>query len=493
MRASQVSIHILTSNYSKYDDNYRSYSYDMYSDSDSSGRRLFGGFGDILSSAEDQSRLYDVTFEVRVASAIEGAAAIVQGLPTALVNAAEAYLGRTPAHIGSVTYIRRVTAPPPPAAPPPAEPPGMLCDDSCERAFNGHCEDIEAKRLEDKSSGSDLSVTGELESQLNVMSNINIGSMMTGDPNGILDGTAKPGSCSLGSDCFDCSVARSLCTTCEPACRARGFRMGARPQSGNGEGEWCLDTMFGDGVCDPACNNAECGHDNDDCSLQEALEVCVLATPHLASECECLSRLSIVLTCGERAPQVCEPLHANRYLKSKPANVSSSTYVTGSNRSADNVPIEARLTTLNPFLVSLDTTTNKWTIAIDFTLQLRWRDSRFHMLPCRRLLPDQLHVHVSKDAYISVRYSKEENKSLLWFPSMTLESHPLDYTTRTNERFAIRSASFAFTSGETGEDETAWSGVAPPDGGATCYDCAPPLACPRRARARACAFLPSCV
>jgi hypothetical protein len=69
--------------------------------------------------------------------------------------------------------------------------------------------------------------------------------------------------CQLGSDCSDCGV-RIFCVDCPEACQAKAIE---DPAGG------CMQSMWGDSICDPNCNNLACNHD--DCTSPQIIEKCV--------------------------------------------------------------------------------------------------------------------------------------------------------------------------------------------------------------------------
>jgi hypothetical protein len=184
----------------------------------------------------------------------------------------------------------------------------------------------------------------------------------------------------------------------------------------------------------------ECGHDGGDCSFDESFARCY-------------------------------PLHNNRALTNRPGNTSFAPFVLGTNRTDVFVPVEPRVTRLEPFHVELDET--KWRMAVGFTLQLRWRDSRFPLLPCTLLLPQLLAMRTSTDA--RGRSDLMNYSSMLWMPRAAIAGAALSYTTAKDPSTLSATPVYAITRADlhfTPEDVTPWeSGVLPPDGGESCYDC----------------------
>ena len=126
--------------------------------------------------------------------------------------------------------------PPPNPRPPPFPPvvPGrqhrvkpMLCNNQCEYARDGMCDD-----------GGDAEDAYE--------------------------------NCALGTDCADCGPrgGEQLCVSCPVQCNALGASK--RPN------EWCTEAMWANnGMCDPTCNNWECQHDGGECAAADILDVCL--------------------------------------------------------------------------------------------------------------------------------------------------------------------------------------------------------------------------
>jgi hypothetical protein len=343
--------------------------------------------------------------------------AIAASLTVAAVTEAAAAAGVKVESVSAPASKSVAVAPPPPQLPPPEAPLGMLCSDRCATAANGVCEDPHARRhaARDGESSSD----DESNSYDSYDSH---------------DETPT-GSCLLGTDCTDCG-ARSLCTTCQPQCRRRGLRLGKE--------EWCFESMLNDGICDGNCNVRECGYDGQDCSVMEIYDGCA-------------------------------PLHeANRALRSKPANASATPKLFGTNTSSVLVAVEPRLLRLKPFKVSLDSTKDEWSMEIEFTLRLRWRDSRYPTFPCEGVFPTLLHVS-STDTDHETRQSSEKKKKLLWFPKISLEDFPLHYDTmdtlKTPPRHAIATGTFTFVAGDNGTSSIWADGKVPADGATTCHDC----------------------
>ena len=232
--------------------------------------------------------------------------------------------------------------------------------------------------------------------------------------------------CSYGSDCIDCGTrsdpSLALCTSCPLECNNKGA---ADRDTSN----WCLEAAWGaNGVCDPACNNAECDHDGSDCTLSQALDEC-------------------------------KPLQA--------AQGAALVTVAGSKAN-----VEFNIIQMEPFNVALDDTTNQWKMEIEMTISLRWSDSRLLTAECRKKLNEMLSF--DSDATAQTREELEANRALLYMPSFEVNKTTMTYL---NDMIAdpgavrneVTSAKFDFTSGNSSRP---WMGEgAAPDGSVECIDC----------------------
>jgi len=249
--------------------------------------------------------------------------------------------------------------------------------------------------------------------------------------------------CPFGSDCADCGP-RVVCDPADDAevcsldCQQRAWR------DGTAGGAFCASVMIGNGHCDAACNNWECGHDFGDCDEWE----------HVVPKC----------TVEQEA--------LGNALTRRPGRFSSLTNQTLAGHNASElVAMQLRVQRFPAF--SLDRNTEGvWIIKLTgLELGLQWRDSRLLTAPCTRVLHQMYTIARSGDRdTVQGRAEVQSHKRLLWFPH--LEMFELDLTdltvdTRTNTK-KIASSSFLLTPGAA-----PWQSAArPADGSGACVDCA---------------------
>ena len=79
-----------------------------------------------------------------------------------------------------------------------------------------------------------------------------------------------------GSDCADCGV-RIFCVSCPAACQARNLQLFATLGSVAGAKvateQFCLESAWNNGNCEPGCNNLECGYN--ECTSTQIVAACV--------------------------------------------------------------------------------------------------------------------------------------------------------------------------------------------------------------------------
>ena len=210
-----------------------------------------------------------------------------------------------------------VPSPPPPPLPPLLPYAKSVCLNTCEGlAYNGICDDVGAEH----------------------------------------DGLRDEAECVTGTDCYDCEGARSVCEageeTCSDQCRQLAYERASQGLS------FCASGMLSNGVCDPECNNYQCGHDAWDCDELVAKDVC--SDLHLATP---------------------------TYWRQQPGNYSAATQTTLGTKDLSLLPaMELRVISFQSFHVSDDG--GVWKIdAPEIKLSMRWRDSRLATAPCRLMLP----------------------------------------------------------------------------------------------------------
>ena len=267
-----------------------------------------------------------------------------------------------------------------------------------------------------------------------------------GNPNQDFTQTStKLGDCAAGTDCFDCNPTM-LCSSCTAECRNRGLRMG--------QAHYCLEAAFNDGRCDPACNVRECGNDG-------------YRAPDGTGESDC-SALEVATSCT---------LDVTAADTTKPANSTGAPYVIGSRDRATRVAMELLLTKMAPVSLNFDSSTGLWSLGVDFTTRLRWRDSRFKTNPCANYLTELIDLEAA-DAGAVTRIRKEAYKELMWFPKVQLSGKTIDYSIDSVDKSrSVYEAGLTYQEAGLGgawDKSMASSPQVPmmsPDGQTTCYDC----------------------
>ena len=94
--------------------------------------------------------------------------------------------------------------------------------------------------------------------------------------------------------------------------------------------------------CHRNCNNWQCNHDGDDCTLDQALTVCRPAM--------------------RRRAAIYKAIPPNQYLRT-----SSGGFVT-----PDRAPVELAVTEMEAFRPTLDEGNNQWKMEVEMKLSLRW-------------------------------------------------------------------------------------------------------------------------
>lgn len=266
--------------------------------------------------------------------------------------------------------------------------------------------------------------------------------------------TYGSGACEFGSDCQDCG-SRKVCSVesgCPSTCRERAWRdaladVHAYSRAGlKTEAKlkpFCSENLLGDGVCDPLCNNWECGHDMGDCDLlTEALAKC--------SE---------------------EQKKLKAYFTTHPANHSSLTQQTfGTVNASKAAAVEVRILSFPP--ISLDIGSDGWSITMNpIQLQLKWRDSRLPTSPCTQVLPllYTLAQGTERDTTVG-RQSIAELTKLIWLPRVEIAGVAVDdFSINMLDALPKRILSSHF---EVQAGSQPWSSNSKPTDGSACHDCA---------------------
>ena len=260
---------------------------------------------------------------------------------------------------------------------------------------------------------------------------------------------------SSGADCADCGGPRGgvdddgqrLCTSCPIECNRLG-----NTTHRNQPGKWCLEWMWNqvqletnDDVipeCHRNCNNWQCNHDGDDCTLDQALTVCRPAM--------------------KRRAAILKTIPPNQYLRT-----SSGGFVT-----PDRAPVELTVTEMEAFRPALDEGNNQWKLEVEMKLSLRWADPRLREVDCKRKL-DKMLTLISGSTP-AVRDERESDRTLIWTPSVELNGTAITYRADASNvapggiKNEISAATFAFTEGAAAP----WMGDGPGDGSSQCVNCA---------------------
>ena len=252
---------------------------------------------------------------------------------------------------------------PPPAPPPPAAPPG-LCSNTCDRPGGG------------------------------------------GTP-GVCNDGASPDPfpfrqlCPFGSDCNDCG-SRDFCHTCSLECQRRN---NALPATKRGSG--CMASMFGDTVCDPNCNNRECGYDAGACTLSQIRSVCT-AEQDLGRTDYSTKPLALgLLDDGDASDGSFRLL-----LPENNSHTSSASML-----AMGRVPIAISLD-LSPIRLVLQQDFNENYIFAEMRYTLQWADPRLARSPCAGALSGMLSLDFEQGLSDIAREAARAMRSKFWVPSL---------------------------------------------------------------------------
>ena len=255
-----------------------------------------------------------------------------------------------------------------------------------------------------------------------------------------------------GSDCLDCGERGGdedrLCTSCPIECNRLG-----NTTLRNQPGKWCLEWMWNqaqletnDDVipeCHKNCNNWQCNHDGEDCTLDQALTVC---RPVM-----------------RRRAAILKAIPPNQYLRTS----------TGGFVTPDRAPVELAVTEMEAFRPALDEGNNQWKLEVEMKLSLRWADPRLRDVDCKRKLDKMLTVISGSTP--AVRDERESDRTLIWTPSVELNGSAITYRADASNvapggiKNEISAATFEFTEGAAAQP---WMGDGPGDGSSQCVNCA---------------------
>ena len=187
--------------------------------------------------------------------------------------------------------------------------------------------------------------------------------------------TTMQTNCPLGSDCNDCNV-REYCIDCPNQCQALNVGQ-SNPD------ETCTSDMFGDGICDPQCNNHAC--DYNDCSAAQITAKCLVDMDN--------------------------------------SGIDISTVPFASNlRKSDLYPVELSLS-LNPARLLLNEDMNEMVLLQELdSYTLRWEDARIRKSACAGAVHSMLSM-TKEDAKSDIaRQSKRAYLNRFWIPQLQASS-----------------------------------------------------------------------
>jgi len=250
---------------------------------------------------------------------------------------------------------------PPPAPPPPAAPPG-LCSNTCDASGVG------------------------------------------GTP-GVCNDGASPDPfpfrqlCPFGSDCTDCG-SRDFCLTCSLECQRRN---NALTETKRGDG--CMASMYGDTICDPNCNNRECGYDAGACTLSQIRSVCMaeqdLGRTDYSTKPQALGTLVGVSDGSFRL-----------LLQENNSHTSSASML-----AMGRVPVAISLN-LSPIRLVLQQDFNENYIFAEMRYTLQWADPRLARSPCAGALSGMLSLDFEQGLSDIAREAARAMRSKFWVPSL---------------------------------------------------------------------------
>ena len=194
--------------------------------------------------------------------------------------------------------------------------------------------------------------------------------------------------------------------------------------------------------CHRNCNNWQCNHDGEDCTLDQALTVCRPAM--------------------RRRAAILKAIPPNQYLRTS----------TGGFVTPDRAPVELAVTEMEAFRPALDEGNNQWKLEVEMKLSLRWADPRLREVDCKRKLDKMLTVISGSTP--AVRDERESDRTLIWTPSVELNGSAISYRADASNvapggiKNEVSAATFAFTEGAAAP----WMGDGPGDGSPLCVNCA---------------------
>ena len=247
---------------------------------------------------------------------------------------------------------------PPPAPPPPAAPPG-LCSNTCDTSGSG------------------------------------------GTPGVCNDGVSPDPFpfrqlCPFGSDCNDCG-SRDFCVTCSLECQRRNNALTDRNRQ-NG----CMESMYADAVCDPNCNNRECGYDAGACTQSQIRPVCMAEQD--------LGRIDYS-TKPEALGLLVGASDGSFGFLNSTLSPGTSTHVMGL------VPVALSLD-LSPIRLVLQNDFNENYIFAEMTYTLQWADPRLARSPCAGALSGMLSLDFEQGMSQIAREAARAMRSKFWVPSL---------------------------------------------------------------------------
>ena len=149
--------------------------------------------------------------------------------------------------------------------------------------------------------------------------------------------------------------------------------------------------MLNNGVCDPACNNAEC--DYNDCSADQIMEKCLVDQ--------------------DRAGASYNTLPSNEVNPSDPAV-------------GELVPMNVQFD-LAPARLEINTDINEMILTQEVGFQLQWQDTRLADSPCKIVLTELLSLTREEANSDQQRSAKSKRTQKFWLPRIEAEDQTPGY------------------------------------------------------------------
>jgi hypothetical protein len=194
------------------------------------------------------------------------------------------------------------------------------------------------------------------------------------------------GECSMGTDCEDCGGARMLCVSCPDDCKRVNTEAWLLQT-----GDYCLENMYADSLCSPQCNRWECGYRG--CTYEQKLAGCV-------------------------------PFHREKieYYRIVPSTADSEGLVYASNSTMARAPVQMMLSHMEPPVISVSG------VHLDFTVSMKWRDSRLREAACKYALDDAFGVSDKTTNAERIAIQERFDENLVWMPALTFNQINVIFT-----------------------------------------------------------------